>query len=104
MLMEVKGRGRDSMRGREDLEDSQASVLCSGREVVEAEVKAVRLSAVDLPLVAEAKLRSRQSELFPPPPTSPFSRPPSRSVSGTSGCVAFHLRLRAASSFLTCCT
>ena len=43
------------MRGREDLEDGQANVLCSWREVVEAEVKALRLSAVDLPLFAEAK-------------------------------------------------
>jgi hypothetical protein len=64
MLMEVTEKGRDSVRGREDLEDSQASVLCSGREVVEAEVKAVRLSAVDLPLVAEAKLRSRERRAF----------------------------------------
>jgi hypothetical protein len=46
--MEVQGRGRDGVRGREDLEDGQASVLCSWREVVEAEVKALRLSAVDL--------------------------------------------------------
>lgn len=42
-------------KGRKILEDSQTSVLCSWREVVEAEVKAVGLSAVDLPLSAEAK-------------------------------------------------
>jgi hypothetical protein len=44
----------------EDVEDDQARFLCSWRRVVEAEVKAVRLSAnqslsqVDLPLFAEA--------------------------------------------------